>query len=919
MHIFQILHNTGVFGYRLAPLCVYAVQCATLLIGIVVGLGCVCHCLHAFCRRKHIRWGMVAVAACFFPFLYLTLPQVLAKICFARGYERYLSGDIGAAIGLYRQATRLDHAFLLPLQGFCAICAELPDDDPLISEVAVLVQRSSQPALCATLARRLTSAGRTREAAYLYSEAYRLSGRADYALERIARLIEMGDHVMAAAELSRLDSVGRASEVWGEHQYLTALIAAKNRSLSRAISAIEHATEAEPARPQYRVTFGDILLRSGESEKGLRQLEIALQMRHDLPYAYRILGEYYYRRMDRTRLVENLEKAIYYDNLYSSGWVMLEQNRLKSPVPLEKVQPFLRVEALQHPAETVLPCQVGETIRVVLEYSRSAAGTDLSKLSLAALEPYGFGVEARILGKTINYDSERRERLQVTLDLLARRPSEVNSGKPWIVNVILCDSVSGTYSDHPINVLVRADPREEGRILLAITQDHEQTSGGGLAEKGSRPAQVSPREAKIELVDKLQLAEWIANNNRITWSHVVDIGSSLLRLSWAQHTPFSPEWNRLFPELSTALRNSIAHGHDVQLHIHGYNVPGNRFSRQYYDEPTRTIRFAHDASRPGDATGSHRAWAQNYEEYGNWRDSETRLGSLFKGVSLLEGELHETDPNYRALFFRAGEYEFGSTKASVAASIQALRSNQILGDSDAHEGSPFGRDFKFHKRIGRNVYLSSVDSIQDRAASLLDVGVLELVPVPEPLGHDHLSPVSEIGGIRENYQQCLNGEKVKSGLFLILEMYHLNSANARTQWDNLDPNFGDWSRMNHQFGKIKTVCPKLEPVTISEAVKTYIDLYTPDLLGLRTGERKRSEYEYDYEIRMLGKDIYASPARPHFVTVKPPSYFVGRIARLEIRQGKEPVAFWDSVNDYRDLPFRVTSTSGYTMHVTLNN
>lgn len=725
----------------------------------------------------------------------------------------------------------------------------------------------------------------------------------------------MGDRHNAVAELARIDGTRLDPSARGVHQYLTALLALDGGRLPDAFGAIQRAIAAEPARPQYYITSGEILKRLGEHAKAVQQWEQALRLRPDLPAAHFALGTHYYRLHNASLARQSLEKAIYYDNRNSSAAVLLESLRQQRFIPLEQIQLGRALAVRQKLAAAGLACQVGETLSVDFELVGVTQG---SNVFITALEPYGFGVQAEVGEQQRATSPGGQSVRQFKVKLHGSRPDRANLGKPWEVNLVAVDLTTGAFADHRLRLSVREQTGEEGRVLLVITQDHEQTSGFGQASAPPGVPHVTATEARTELVEKLGLANELAHKQGVRWSHIVDIGSAVLRLKWEQLQAASPEWQAVWPATHQALLNSLAQGHDVQLHIHGYNLPGNRLSRQYFDPASQTIRFEDKLSRKQGSGESHGSWADNFTEFGTWTEKDSRVGSLFQGLQLLEGELHAANPDYSVLFFRAGEYEFGRDKAAVAASIQALRMNRILAGSDAHEGSPYRRDFKFHRPVGHNVYFTASDSIDEPAASLLDVGILEMLPVPERFGHDHLSPLSALRSVQENYQRCLDGNTVRSGLFLMLEMYHLNSTNFRTQWDNLDPNFGDWKRMEDQFSQIKKVCPKIEFVTISEAIRLFLDHNAPDIVALRTSERRISPDEYRYDLQFLGKDIEVSAVRPHFVAVKPPSYFVGRIARLEIWRGDEMIQRWDGVADYRDLAFKVIAASGYSMRLTLN-
>jgi len=339
--------------------------------------------------------------------------------------------------------------------------------------------------------------------------------------------------------------------------------------------------------------------------------------------------------------------------------------------------------------------------------------------------------------------------------------------------------------------------------------------------------------------------------------------------------------------------------------------------RQYFDSQSNVIRFTSDVVRKKVSAGKYGAWASNFQRLGNFNDPNCKTGSIFSGVRMLETLLHEADPNYRTLVFRAGEYDFGTRPQEQRESILALRRNKILADSDAHRGNVFGRGFKFFRPVGKNVYFCSQDNINEPADSLLDIGILEMVPVPKMNAHDYIRPVDEWTHLKKQYELCFDGDKIKNDVFILMEMYHINNVNADYVWDELDENYEDWGRMKRHFSGIKGYCPRVESVRISEAVRIYLDHYTPDVIALRNNERKFSNTEFEYDIDILGADIEVSTLRPHYVSVKPPIYFLGNIETIELFHNGVSEKVWKDVTTYNDLEFTIEEKRGYVLKVTL--
>lgn len=906
----RILHNTGAFQYQLMPLGLFGLECALMALTVLVVAALPVYALLGGSRkRRRCVQALIVVASCLVILAFIEIPRIASRTCFAEGYRAYLEGDVQKASRWYFRAIKWDREFQLPLEALVEICAEGPDDEMLLCRVAGRVRNSGQAHLCTRIGRLLGRAGKHAEAAELYEKAYRVSAARERLLDWSEEMIACEKGNAVGMRMAQFDATGLAPGMEAKYYWLKGHLELQKAQLTQAESAIKQAIALDPSRPQYHVTYANVLAKAGRLPDSARQMDQALELRQDLPAAHFALGCFRFERREFELAQESFQKAIYYDNEKAFAAILLEEAKRGRFISLSHIQQKASLKLVLRPAARKVECETGKSVDINIEGRGFVPSADIAVL---ALDPYGFGIETEVRS-CIGTNADMGLTVRAHLSVRAKRPSRVNLGRPWKLNIVACDLSSGSFVDEQVQILVHEPSHEEGRIVFAITEDHEQTSGFG------RVAHVTASEAKIELVDKTRLAEALAQRCGVRWSHVVDVGSSVLRLKWAQAQSTLPEWRELWKARRQSLIDTLAQGHDVQLHVHGYNIPGNRLSRQYYDAASQSVRFEGNVTRTGPLDGTHGAWAENFMNFGDWADESTRVGSVFAGINLLEGEIHAANPDYQVLFFRAGEYEFGKDRASVAQSIQALRMNQILADSDAHEGSPFRRDFKFFKPPGRNVYYTSLDSINDRATSLLDIGVLEILPVPEECGHDHLSPTSDFRNVKRAYDQCFRLGRVRPGVSVIGEMYHLSSANARAQWASLDPDYGDWRRINNQFKAIKAKCPKLECMTVSDVIKTCLDDLTPDLIVIRSKERRAASGLYQYDLTFLGRDIEPSAARPHWVAVKPPACFVGKIAQVEIQRRGHSVAAWQGVHDYADLIFKVEAKSGYSMHVALKD
>lgn len=908
----EILHNAGVFGFNHLFWGLFLVSLALLLIGNISFF------LFLIQRWLFLGWNKrAAFKAILFGVIFLAFdifysPSLLAKVIFARAYKMALALEADKAEKHYLIAAKLDPNLSSAINGLCE-AYNRSYEPAKIRGIKHLVDKSSDVHLVAKYSNLLDRSGFYEEAAEMYDKAFQISKDPIYLLKKCRSLIASQEWESAFKQIEHLEKRVLDSYASAELFYLKAVVDGK-KNKAEVLKNFENALHLAPQRAEYYLGYANALFKIGYTREAIEQLHRAVNIRDDLSTAHHQLGTYYYLAGNLELAARFLKKAIYYDNKNTKAGILhaaANGGRVISPEELNEVH---QGSTQLTPNISPLHANIGDRVQINITFQPIELSNDVS---FFLFEPYGFGLEGEVKSSRTIKMLGAATQFELEVIVHCKRPSSVNLGKPWELNIVCFEQSTGRYFSHIVKVLVVEGPTDEGRVLLVITEDLEQTSGFGKMKETSLP-QITARDARIDLIEKPRLARQIAGRYGIKWSHIVDIGSTVLRPRWAQEVQFGSAWNQIWPHVHEGLLDTFISGGDVQLHIHGYNVPGNQFSRQYFDFASKAIRFEGNMTRMQDFNGRHFAWANNFHSFGTWTNQNSRLGSIFNGIKLLEGELHVRKPDYRTIFFRAGEYEFGDNEYSVAASIQALRMNQILASSDAHEGNPFRRDFKFFQPVGKNVYFSSTKNISDRATSLHDVGILQILPVPERNGHDHLSPTSEFSSLLYNYQLCHKSGKVKPGIFVLMEMFHLNTANIRQCWDSLDPNYGDWKRMSEQFACIKDMCPNLEFVTISDAVKIYLDTYTPDLVALRSNEQCLSETTYEYDINFLGKDINVSTERPHFVVVKPPSYFLGSIDRLEIWHKQNIVGVWHNINDYSDIQFTATARSGYTMRVLLS-
>lgn len=608
-----------------------------------------------------------------------------------------------------------------------------------------------------------------------------------------------------------------------------------------------------------------------------------------------------------------LKKAFYFNNKLTEAFVLHTLMEKWPKYDWEDISRMKDINVYATPTSNFI--YKGQSLQTNIKLE---IPVKFNEFSLFSLDPYGFGITTKILSFEEYPSTEQKKVLDIKISIRGNRTDMVNLGKPWQLNLVLLDTESGLYYDTILQFSVKPDPVEEGRIVFVITEDLEVTSDSNHQDETPDRHDLTPRELHVDLIEKLKLADNIGNSKGFEWSHIVDVESTFERLKWLTENTLNDDWSDLEAEYLDNVKKSKINGNDFQLHTHSYNNPYNENSRQVLSDDADELLFDENIPRLLTSEDNYGSWANHFSELGTFFNPYSRTGSVFKGIKLLEEKLTPVDPNYRTIFFRAGEYDFGSDKESILKSILALKLNKILCDSDAIYGNPFNRDFKFFRKIGSNVYFTTRRDIRKRATSLNDIGILEMIPVPQKHGKDYIRPIDDYQHVEFNYNLCLQNGKIKPGIHIIMEMFHLNNINADHDWDNLHKEYGDWAKITKHLELIRTKLPNLEFMTISDAVKTYLDLYTPDIIAFRTNERKLSDDLYEYDVEFLGSDIPVTNENPHHVSVKPPSYLLNDIAKIELIESGSLSKTWLGLSTYDDLYFRVSKDTGYTMRVYLN-
>ncbi len=876
--------------------------CINLLI-LIIGLFWLIHSIVQNKKRTfRVKNGTIAflLITCFivmiFPFRWLR-----SRILFAEGYQKYQMMQNREALDSYEKSIRLAPTFSQPYLALMNFYQENDHYQEAIHIGEEYLKRKSDFEILKMLGSIAMITGDYQLSIFYLNRAFELKKSPDihYQLAKVYYLLS--DYKQCNKICILYPSQSKFSILYAKSLF-------EQSRFLESLSIVSNALILDDSNPEAWFIQGRNYLSLNMMQKALTSFEKTVWLKKEFPEAYIQMAQICIENRQISRGVEYLEKAVYFDNSKVDAYIqsqLLKQNNIRL------------LENLNHNKDIIIKI---DSSAIIIEKDKSIdinidlkTPYNVENMKIEFIEPYGWGV----LGQLIELIKINNNQCTVRMRVTGKRDCRINLENNWKLNIVAYYKQTGDFNN--IILSVEVHDTEPGKVLFLITEDFECIEGPHQQDATPDQNDLSVRETNIDLIGKGSLSDSLANIYDIKWSHIADLGSAFLRLKWLAEVSNDSGWYNNWSEIKSFYTHSISSANDIQLHIHSYNIPGSpNYSQQYNKNSNQLIT---DSNRHYLTTpfpdGHFGAWANIYHDLGYYNAPMTRVGSIFNGLTTYEQFLHEIDPNYRILFFRAGEWEFGSSEQEMRKSIIALRSNKILAGSDAYKGRFGDRDFIFNKRIGDNVYFSSFDNIREPTRSLLDIGILQILPIPELHHFSHVRPVDPAASVIKTYGFCLNeyGD-IKSGVYLLVEMYHINRINfGDKHWDTIDLDYGDWKRLKNHFQEIEEKLKKAQFVTISQAIVEYLDYYTPDIIALRINEQKIDHKTYSYDIKLIGKDIIIDDDHTHFVSIKPPSYLLGSIESITLFHNERTIKIWKDVHSYDDLEFVANSSSGYKIQV----
>jgi hypothetical protein len=540
-----------------------------------------------------------------------------------------------------------------------------------------------------------------------------------------------------------------------------------------------------------------------------------------------------------------------------------------------------------------LSLTVGERVTVTVRVENTDAG--LVGLSVEVKEPSGFGVLARPL-TPMPLDLASGEERRVDWEITAQRPSEVNLGRPWILEFALRGG-SVEYARATVTVEV-VDP-EPGRIYYVLTEDSEVFDGGELTgDYSCLPELVAmhnqnnfydPEEYRWQMVEKPDAMNHIAEQYGAKWTHFW-CTSHRFAAEWASRRSSTGQWEQVVELLEESIRRGCVH-HEYAPHIHVAFEPDSGLPPQprlLYDKATDGLipnDFYDPVTNP---LHRHCGWDGGRKDFscvkalGTYSDGDTKTGSLFKACSFLSRlQRGHRQPHSS----RAGACDFGVDPEDQRTSTLAHLRNGLIADADAG----------YHESIGvyprgRQMYFCRADDIE---REISDLSQARLVQFKAPdFFFDAVTPDILASWFGRQWRALLLADgSVAPGVHAIVQFTHamvMKGASGRME----DVEGGDFDKLDRHLAGVTARYPQVQFGTMSEVALEFLDYYTPVLAAVVEPQTERVEQDgkvVRFRIRLLGATIPVSAERVHQVAVRPPAWLLPEdIAALQVlRDGLE--------------------------------
>jgi len=554
---------------------------------------------------------------------------------------------------------------------------------------------------------------------------------------------------------------------------------------------------------------------------------------------------------------------------------------------------------------------VGDRLNIAVNVQNP--GPAALNLSVEAQEPFGFGVLAAPL-TPMPFDPGGGEQKQVHWEVTAQRASEVNIGRPWLLEFVLRSGRQEcARACLPVEV---ADP-EPGRVYYILTEDCETFDGGELTgdyrdnperlPMGNRNNFMDPQEYRVQMVEKPDAMNRVADKHGARWTHFW-CTSQRFAAEWAAGQSVTGEWQKVIALLDESIRRGCAR-HEYAPHIHfGYEPDASLppQPRLLYDKATDGLIPNEFWDAKTNQGHRYHGWDGGRKGFsyvkalGTFSDPDSKTGSLFKACHYLACLQRG---HRQPLCTRTGASDFGVGAEDQRISGLAHLRNALVANADAgyHEGAgQYPR--------GRQAYFCLPADMEREIADLSQAALVQFKAATVRLD---AAPLDALDAWFEQRWGALLAEdgSIAPGVHALVAYTHamfMKGGSGRME----DTEGGDFARLDRHLEYVTARHPEIRFATMSEAALDFLDYYAPTLMAVIEPQSEREDHEGNslrFRIRLLGRTIPVSPQRRHLTAVKPPAWLLPEQVQMAqvLRDGREIARFSFLQSPSADLPFEV--------------
>ena len=492
----------------------------------------------------------------------------------------------------------------------------------------------------------------------------------------------------------------------------------------------------------------------------------------------------------------------------------------------------------------------GSSLAVSADLTNTAA-VAMENLSVRLLEPFGYGIAATDGLERKVAKLAPGETVTLTWQVRAQRASAVNLGQPWTVRLSINQAIAETSMRLDVT-----DP-SPGKVFYVMTEDLEPMDAAGYPTAwGNQNGWLDAEEFSVQLVDKAEAINRIAEKHGARWTHYLAV-PALEAGEWAASQSKENNWRTVLDQVRASVRAESKRGHEYALHLHSdYDpgVPGNVLSYNPANDGFWGNHMRH-------------GWAHSFPEEGNIHQRGSRTGILFHHLKELT-KLTEEFPTGEVLTSRSGSFDFGNGPESEAMSIRAYRTVGLWGNSDAdgNAGGITSADFR------RAVYLTPPDDINEPAADLHWLGIVEFRPTPKQMimyNVDSAAVMNEKA--RQGMAAFTDGGRVRAGVQAIVGFTHAMFIMSPQGWKSTMG--GHFQALDDHLGFLKREYVDKGLMvfgTATDLVREYLEYYWPEPLAFCGPLRRDTPQGREYSVDFVGRDIPVDEQHPHNLKLKIP-------------------------------------------------